>query len=56
MVFFMGRARPLTSSGEILLVQQDILVNAMLSNLWEQFGEGPFFFQHDYAPVHKARF
>ena len=23
--------------------------------LWQQFGEGPFLFQHDNAPVHKAR-
>ncbi|KAK1786227.1 hypothetical protein P4O66_017939 [Electrophorus voltai] len=22
---------------------------------WEQFGDGPFLFQHDCAPVHKAR-
>ena len=34
---------------------QDILNNAMLPTLWEQFGEGPFLFQHDCAPVHKAR-
>ena len=34
---------------------QDILDNAMLPTLWEQFGEGPFLFQHDCAPVHKAR-
>ncbi|MCI4391978.1 hypothetical protein PGIGA_G00140630 [Pangasianodon gigas] len=34
---------------------QDILDNAMLPTLWEQFGDGPFLFQHDCAPVHKAR-
>ena len=34
---------------------QDILDNAMLPTLWQQFGEGPFLFQHDCAPVHKAR-
>ena len=34
---------------------QDILDNFMLSTLWEQFGHGPFLFQHDCAPVHKAR-
>ena len=34
---------------------QDILDNAMLPTLWQQFGEDPFLFQHDSAPVHKAR-
>ena len=33
----------------------DILDNSMLPTLWQQFGEGPFLFQHDNAPVHKAR-
>jgi hypothetical protein len=33
----------------------DILYNSVLSTLWQQFGEGPFLFQHDNAPVHKAR-
>ncbi|KAL0182604.1 hypothetical protein M9458_021979, partial [Cirrhinus mrigala] len=33
---------------------QDILDNSMLPTLWEQFGAGPFLFQHDCAPVHKA--
>ena len=27
----------------------------MLPTLWQQFGEGPFLFQHDNAPVHKAK-
>ena len=27
----------------------------MLPTLWEQFGDGPFLFQHDCAPVRKAR-
>ena len=27
----------------------------MLPTLWEQFGDGSFLFQHDCAPVHKAR-
>ena len=27
----------------------------MLPTLWQQFGEGPFLFQHDNAPMHKAR-
>jgi hypothetical protein len=27
----------------------------MLPTLWQQFGEGPFLFQHGNDPVHKAR-
>ena len=27
----------------------------MLPTLWQQFGEGPFLFQHDNAPVHKGK-
>jgi len=38
------------------LTYQGILDNAMLPTLWEEFREGPFLFQHDCAPVHKARF
>lgn len=26
----------------------------MLSTMWQQFGEDPFLFQLDYAPVYKA--
>uniref|UniRef100_A0AAZ3RU61 Transposase Tc1-like domain-containing protein n=1 Tax=Oncorhynchus tshawytscha TaxID=74940 RepID=A0AAZ3RU61_ONCTS len=33
----------------------DILHDSVLPNLWQQFGEEPFLFQHDNAPVHKAR-
>ncbi|KAK6292537.1 hypothetical protein J4Q44_G00371210 [Coregonus suidteri] len=33
----------------------DILDDFVLPTLWQQFGEGPFLFQHDNAPVHKAR-
>ncbi|CDQ95357.1 unnamed protein product, partial [Oncorhynchus mykiss] len=33
----------------------DILDDSVLPNLWQQFVEGPFLFQHDNAPVHKAR-
>ena len=36
-------------------VYQDTLDNFMLPTLWEQFGDGPFLFQHDCTPVHKAR-
>jgi hypothetical protein len=34
---------------------QDILDDSVLPTLWQHFGEGPFLFQHDNAPVHKAR-
>jgi hypothetical protein len=33
----------------------DILDDSVLPTLWQQFGEGPFLFQHDNASVHKAR-
>ena len=33
---------------------QDILDNFMLPTLWEQFGDGPFLFKDDCAPVRKA--
>ena len=33
----------------------DILDDSVLPTLWQQFGDGPFLFQHDNAPVHKAR-
>ena len=33
----------------------DMLDDSVLLTLWQQFGEGPFLFQHDNAPVHTAR-
>ena len=33
----------------------DILDNFVVHTLWQQFGEGPFLFQNDNAPMHKAR-
>ena len=36
-------------------VHNDILDDYVLPNFLQQFGEGPFLFQHDNAPVHKAR-
>ena len=33
----------------------DILDDSLLQSLWQQFGEGPFLFQHDNAPRHEAR-
>ena len=32
-----------------------ILDKSVLPTLWQQFGEGPFLYQHDNTPVHKAR-
>ena len=34
----------------------DIPDNSVLPTLWQQFGEVSFLFQHDNAPVHRARF
>ena len=33
----------------------DILEDSVLPTLWQQFGKGPFLFQHDNALVHKLR-
>ena len=33
----------------------DILDDSVLQTLCQQFGEGPFLFQHDNACVHKPR-
>ena len=33
----------------------DILDISVLPTSWQQFGEGPFLFQHDNAPMHKVR-
>ena len=30
----------------------DILDDSVLPTLWQQFGEGPFLFQHDKAQMH----
>ena len=32
-----------------------VLDDSVLPTLWQKFGEGPFLFQHDNAPMHKAR-
>ena len=32
-----------------------ILDNSVVPSLWQPFSKGPFLFQHDNAPVHKAR-
>ena len=32
-----------------------ILDDSVLPTLWRKFGGGPFLFQHDNGPVHKAR-
>ena len=42
--------------GNLTATQYNIILdNSGLPNLWQQFGEGSFLFQHDKAPVHKAR-
>ena len=33
----------------------DILDDSVLPTLWQQFGEGPFLFQQDNAPLRKVR-
>ena len=33
---------------------QEMLDNSIITILWEPFGDDPFLFQHDCAPVHKA--
>ncbi|KAI4887628.1 hypothetical protein NFI96_016632 [Prochilodus magdalenae] len=33
---------------------QETLDHSMLPTLWGQFGDGPFLFQHDRTPVHRA--
>ena len=37
------------------IVYNYILDNSVLLTLWQQFGEGHFLFQHNNAPVRKAR-
>ena len=32
----------------------DILDGSVLPTLWQQYGEGPFRYQHDNVPVHKV--
>ena len=36
-------------------VYNNILDDSVLPTLWQQFGEGPFLFQHDNVPMHKVR-
>ena len=51
-LFFMIQTRCLSSSkGKY----NDFLDDSVLPTLWQQFGEGPFLFQHDNATVYKAR-
>ena len=41
--------------GNLNATAYNILDDSVLPTLWQQFREGPFLFQHDNAPVHKAR-
>ena len=56
-LFFRSWAWPLSSVKGTLNASayQEMLDNSMPPTLWAQFGDGPFLFQHDCAPVHKAR-
>ena len=32
-----------------------VLDNSVLPTFWQKFGEGPFLYQHDNSPMHKAK-
>ena len=49
----MVRARLLSSCERKSTANNDIFDDSGLPTLWQQFGEGPFIFQHDNAPVQK---
>ena len=41
--------------GNLNAIAYNILDDSVLPTLWQKFGECPFLFQHDNAPVHKGR-
>ena len=44
-----------SGNGPVAPVKGNLNATAEHITLWQQFGEGPFLYQHDNEPVHKAR-